>query len=105
MPIIAIHIGIPRTGTTTIQKNILNLSKNHIAIQKNPYGSSGNSKKANKQTKADNIDICKLLDSLEGRSYLQRSHNAASSKTGGRPKQKSFQKSTCFSSNSTGSQN
>jgi hypothetical protein len=72
MPIIAIHIGIPRTGTTTIQKNILNLSKNHIAIQKNPYGSSGNSKKANKQTTADNIDISKLLDSLEGREVIFR---------------------------------
>ena len=72
MPTVAIHIGAPRTGTTTLQKNIFNLSKNHTIIQKNPYASSGNSAKANTQTQADKLYIAKLLDSPEGRENIFR---------------------------------
>ena len=72
MPTVVIHIGAPRTGTTTLQKNIFNLSQSHAIIQKNPYASSGNSAKANAQTQADELDIAKLLDSPEGREIIFR---------------------------------
>ena len=72
MPTVAIHIGAPRTGTTTLQKNIFNLSQNHTIIQKKPYASSGNSAKANAQTQADKLYIAKMLDSPEGRENIFR---------------------------------
>lgn len=72
MPAVAIHIGVPRTGTTTLQKNIFSLSKNHTIIQKNPYSESGNSAKANRQTKADDLDIKTLIDSAVGRETVFR---------------------------------
>ena len=72
MPTVAIHIGAPRTGTTTLQKSIFSLSQNHTIIQKKPYASSGKSAKANAQTQADKLCIAKLLDSPEGRESIFR---------------------------------
>ena len=72
MPTVAIHIGAPRTGTTTLQKNIFHLSRNHTVIQKNPYSGSGNSVKASSQVKTENLDIKRLLHSSEGREVIFR---------------------------------
>ena len=35
-----IHIGAPRTGTTTLQQHIFPLAKNHIVAQKKPKTNS-----------------------------------------------------------------
>ena len=36
-----IHIGAPRTGTTVIQKHLLNKSRTHFVLSKNAHESSG----------------------------------------------------------------
>ena len=39
-----IHIGTPRTGTTVIQKHLLNKSRTHYVLSKNAHESSGETK-------------------------------------------------------------
>lgn len=41
MTSIVIHIGLPRTGTTVLQKHMTSVLSNHIVIQKRPYQGSG----------------------------------------------------------------
>ena len=39
---IVLHIGLPRTGTTVIQKYMTSALSQHLVIQKNPFHGSGN---------------------------------------------------------------
>ena len=65
-----IHIGVPRTGTTVLQKYVLPRSVNSLLLSKRPYGTSGTAQEVNSKRNIDNYNLNELIKTQIGRERL-----------------------------------
>lgn len=68
---IVIHIGAPRTGTTTLQKHVFPLLKSTLCLQKEAYQSSGDIEKIHRNQPVE-CDIREQVRTPAGRNTILR---------------------------------